>query len=253
MAPLVLLVAALTAAPPMLAIGPGSYAPIDQADDVPARAVAKFLLDATLVSNADFLAFVTEHPAWRRDRVRKLFAEPTYLSQWRSALDTGALEKRAPVVEVSWFAAAAYCRAQGKRLPSEAEWELAAAASAVAKDARSDPASLDAFVAEQLAWYGARPDRLPPVGQSVPNAWGVHDMHTLVWEWVADFTSSLSPSDARGGSDAAFCGSAPGSSADAAAYAAFMRRALRSSLEGAFALSTLGFRCAKDIAPRTTP
>lgn len=240
--PLAVVLASLAAPADMVSVGPGTYAPIDIDTDAAPVVVKRFRLDATPITNAEFLAFVRAHPDWQRDRVRRIYAEPTYLSGWRGSLGIGAeLDEDAPVVDVSWFAADAYCAAQGKRLPTEAEWELAAAASATSKDARRDPA----FVDDVLAWYGARPAALPPVGRGPPNAWGAHDMHGLVWEWVEDFTSSLAPNDTRGGgSDAAFCGSAPGSSADAAAYAAFMRRAFRSSLQGAYALRTLGFRCA---------
>lgn len=251
------LYAALVGAVPagdMANVGPGTYAPIDarseQDADAPGTRVKRFLLDRTPVTNAQFLAFVAAHPDWRRDRVKRLFAEPTYLASWRAPLELGDVVADAPVVEVSWFAADAYCRAHGKRLPTEAEWELAAAASVLKKDARRDPAHVD----QVLAWYAARPGRPGPVGAGTANAWGVFDLHGLVWEWVADFTSSLAPTDTRGGSDAAFCGSASGAGADPAAYAAFMRRAFRSSLEGSYALSSLGFRCARDQRlPRSTP
>lgn len=227
----------------MVAVGPAAFTAIDQ-KDARSQKVARFFLDVTPVTNAQFLAFVTAHEDWRRDRVRRLFAEPAYLSTWAAPLELGDTAPNGPVVEVSWFAASAYCEAQGKRLPSEAEWELAAAASATVKDARTDPA----FVDEVLAWYGARPARVPDVGQRAANAWGVKDLHVLAWEWVDDFTSSLAPSDQRGGKDPAFCGTSAGGAADAAAYAAFMRRAFRSSLGGAFALPTLSFRCAADAS-----
>lgn len=239
---LVLLMAAAPATG-MVAVGPATYVPIDEDGDARKVEVARFLLDAEPVTNRRFLAFLADHPEWRRDRVKRVFAEPAYLASWRGPLEVGGPDADAPVVEVSWFAAEAFCAASGKRLPSEAEWELAAAASATSKDARREPA----FVNQVLAWYGERPTRLPPVGASPANAWGAKDLHGLVWEWVADFTSSLAPSDLRGGKDPAFCGTAAGGTADPAAYAAFMRRAFRSSLEGAYALPSLGFRCAKDL------
>src|SRR3546814_2970750 len=71
------------------------------------------------VTNADFLAFVRVHPEWRRDRVATVLAETRYLSDWAGAdrLGDDALPEQ-PVVQVSWFAASAYCEAQGGRLPT---------------------------------------------------------------------------------------------------------------------------------------
>ncbi len=37
-------------------------------------------MDATPVTNAQFLAFVSAHPEWRRDRIAPVFAEATYLA-----------------------------------------------------------------------------------------------------------------------------------------------------------------------------
>ena len=182
--------------------------------------VARFWLDREPVTNKEFLAFVAQHPEWRRDRVKPVLADSSYLATWAAPDALGGKARgNAPVVDVSWFAARAFCAARGARLPTEAEWELAAT---------STP--------DDLAWYEApAPDVVPSIG-GAPNALGVRDMHGLVWEWVEDFGASMV--GARG------CGA--GIAADAPAYTTYMRYAFRSSLEGSFAIGSLGFRCAYD-------
>src|SRR3546814_2867349 len=83
-------------------------------EDVRKVEVAPFELQRRPVTNAEFLAFVKAHPQWRRDRVATVLAEPRYLSHWASAdrLGDDALPEQ-PVVQVSWFAASAYCEAPG--------------------------------------------------------------------------------------------------------------------------------------------
>jgi formylglycine-generating enzyme required for sulfatase activity len=217
------------------------------AEDERTTTVRAFRLDRRPVTNAEFRSFVLEQPSWRRDRVSPLFAESLYLSHWASATELGELApERAPVIQVSWFAAGAYCKARGARLPSELEWEYAAAASESSRDARQD----SAFNARILGWY-SRPSAavLADVGRGKPNAWGVYDLHELVWEWVVDFNSTLISSDsrgARGGDKQTFCGAGASSARDVNDYAAFMRIALLSALSARDVGKTLGFRCASD-------
>ena len=102
--------------------------------------VPRFVLDNTPVTNAQFLAFVTAHPQWRRDRIASLFADNDYLSHWAAVTELGAgARPDQPVTRVSWFPARAYCESVGGRLPTWYEWEYAAAADEHRPDARADP------------------------------------------------------------------------------------------------------------------
>lgn len=207
-----------------------------------------FLLMKRPVTNGEFLEFVKTHPQWRRDQVAKIFAEPAYLRHWSSPLLLGATIKPSqPVVNVSWFAAQAYCEAQGARLPTWGEWEYSAAADGKRRDARSDPVWRETI----LNWY-ATPSNAPlgVVGQSPANAYGVQDLHGLVWEWVEDYASMLVSGDSREQKDPdllKFCGAGAIAMDDRENYAVLMRVAMLSSLEAVNSTANLGFRCAKSV------
>lgn len=215
--------------------------------------IAPFELMRKPVTNAEFQAFVKANPRWRRDRVASVFADNRYLDHWKSPVDVAdGAQALQPVTQVSWFAAQAYCESTGARLPTWSEWEYAAAADETRRDARKDPA----WRARILAWY-SRPSSqaLPRAGLQTPNAYGVQDMHGMVWEWTDDFSSLLVLADNRNQGDAdnaKFCGAGALSMDDREHYAVLMRVAMLSSLEAANTTRNLGFRCARDVSS-TTP
>lgn len=209
--------------------------------------IRAFRLMETPVTNAEFLGFVKAHPEWNRARTPSILAEQRYLSHWAGALKPGpAAAPDQPVTWVSWFAAKAFCEARGSRLPTWIEWEYVAAADKARKDARGDPAWREAI----LDWY-SRPSNtaLPAVGQQQADAYGVRDLHGLVWEWVDDASALLVSSDNReqGATDKLrFCGAAALSTDDRENYAILMRVAMLTSVGAADTTGNLGFRCAKD-------
>lgn len=228
---------AVTASAGPARIGPGVYHPAFPASPAEREIVVPaFWLDREPVTNAEYGAFVRAETAWSRDRIKPIFADANYLHGAVTA------SPAAPVVRVSWFAARAYCAWRGGRLPREAEWELAAAADARHRDASDDPA----FQAQILAWYAkTTPATLPDVGGAA-NAWGVRDLHGLVWEWVEDFTAALVTSDSRDPTRSRVCGAEAAAAKDPRAYATFMRFAFRGSLAARDTVASLGFRCAYD-------
>jgi formylglycine-generating enzyme required for sulfatase activity len=94
-----------------------------------------------------------------------------------------------PVEKVTWYEAQEFARRLSQktdkkyRLPSEAEWEYAARAGSTTKWSFGDKES-------QLvdhAWYSANSQGGPHrAAGKHPNAFGLHDMHGNVWEWVED-------------------------------------------------------------------
>lgn len=103
--------------------------------------------------------------------------------------DSGWGRGRRPVISVSWEDASAYASwlsaETGKRyrLPTEAEWEYAARAGG--ETAYGWGESLGAGEAN-CNGCGRSLDRTVPTGTFRANAWGLHDMHGNVWEWVED-------------------------------------------------------------------
>jgi len=205
--------------------------------------VAPFRIDVLPVTNAEFLAFVEAHPEWARSAVPQVFAGPGYLAGWAGDLDLGALDPAAPATQVSWFAAAAYCEARGARLPTEAEWELVASAGLEGPRGVDEPG----YRERVLTLTTNRAPVPGPVGQGEPNHYGVHDLHGLVWEWVFDVGSSMATGDSRSEGDRRLqlvCGGGSAGAVDKSDYAAFLRYAFRSGLEGGYSSGGLGFRCA---------
>lgn len=253
---ILLIPAAAQAGSDYVQVPAGAYRSVLQYEDIKGDTkVAAFELMKTPVTNAEFLEFVRAHPQWQRDRVASVYAETAnYLSHWGAPLELGeAAKPEQPVTHVSWFAASAYCEAQHARLPLWAEWEYVAAADATRRDARNDPAWRESI----LGWY-AKPSTTPvaAVGQSPANAYGVQDLHGLIWEWVDDFASMLVTGDDRSQSDAnrlKFCGAGSLITQDRENFAVLMRVAMLSSLEAANSTSNLGFRCARSLPDGGAP
>lgn len=132
---------------------------------------------------------------------------------------TGDLDR--PVERVTWDDAVNYCaaltaqeRATGRlpdgweyRLPTEAQWEYACRAGTTTQFSYGDDPAYAQLA--DYGWYDANSgSQTHPVGQKLPNPWGLYDMHGNVWEWCLDFYEDSLP----GGSVADPVGPSSGSS-----------------------------------------
>ena len=205
--------------------------------------IKPFYLDARAVTNAEYLEFVKANPKWARSKVSKLFADAGYLKHWKGNYNIGNQKiNNSPVTNVSWYAASAYSKWKGKRLPTLSEWEYVGNAPLI-----NDKRPVEKII---LDWYSRpTPDILPSVGSAFKNKFNVSDMHGLIWEWVYDFNSIVMNGDSRSNSAIQrdlFCASGSFGAANKEDYAAFMRFAFRGSLKAKYTVSNLGFRCALD-------
>lgn len=226
----------------MITIPAGVFTPFFKEAKDGDVAVKSFLIDPYPVTNAEFNNFLMQNKKLQKDKILKLFVDERYLQHWKSNLlteDEILKIGKQPVTAVSWFVAKKYCQSLGKRLPTIAEWEYA-----------SDSTNPE-ILKELLEWYSKSGDQpISEIGQKPANKFGVYDMHGLIWEWVADFSSVMISSDSRSKGDRTdgfFCGGGSVSSLDSKAYATFMRYGFRSGLRGDYNMQNLGFRCVADI------
>lgn len=141
-----------------------------------------FYMDAYEVTNAQFKQFVDKNPQWQAEKIPARLHNGKYLGDWSGGEFPKGRENY-PVVNVSWYAAVAYCRSQGKRLPTEAEWDFAARGSLEGKIYPWGDAAPDKTRANYSA-SGLGAAR--PVGSYAPNGYGLYDMAGNVWEYTAD-------------------------------------------------------------------
>jgi formylglycine-generating enzyme required for sulfatase activity len=160
-------------------------------DESPVRRISlsAFSIDKTEVSIERFEEFVRS--AWSKDEV---WSEAGL--QWRnihrggSGRDLRSAGRRAthPVVAVSWYEADAFCRWEGGRLPTEAEWERAACFDS------PGPYPWGSRVQDGVRWslksiHGSvmRVETAEVEQDAHPNRLGMKHAIGNAWEWTADW------------------------------------------------------------------
>jgi formylglycine-generating enzyme required for sulfatase activity len=231
------------------------------AADAPRRSVRtpSFLIDRHEVTNAEFARFIAATAyvtTAEREGAGWIFRggdrDWSYVAgaDWRHPLGAGSSIEKAsdhPVVLVSWYDASAYAKWAGKRLPTEAEWEVAARGGLAPGAEPLRDLSRDSSA---NVWQGRWPQRneqkdsffyTAPVASFAPNRIGLYDMLGNVWEWTADgYGSSDTLRVARGGSW--FC---------SRNYCSAYRPGFRGKSPADHAFNNVGFRCV--IEPAAAP
>ncbi len=159
-------------------------------------------------------------------------AEKAIAKSWSGEEKNVSPADDCPVQQVSWFDAVAFCnwashcegltpcyslsetradvktdwkcdldpKANGYRLPSEPRWEYACRAVSQKQYAFGDDAAL---LGNYCYYYNNSRDRSSPVGDKLPNGWGLFDMHGNMREWCDDWFarypgSLLTPTELQG-------------------------------------------------------
>jgi dimethylhistidine N-methyltransferase len=155
-----------------------------------------FNLCDRLVTNGEWIAFIEDGAyqraeLWHSDGWARVQSEgwiaPGYWqrssSGWQQMTLGGmrALDANAPVVHVSYFEATAYARWRGMRLPTESEWEIAAASGRIAQ-------------IDDCAWQWTASAYEPYPGfQAAPGAIGEYNGKFMVNQIVLRGAASVTP------------------------------------------------------------
>jgi formylglycine-generating enzyme required for sulfatase activity len=174
--------------------------------------IDSFLIDAFPVTNQEFERFIAENEDWSPSAIYKQYGIPYYLCEFRDNVPPEDKWDHPVVSRVSWYSAAAFCNwrstkegrkpvyvfhsadrvgaelsADGWRLPTECEWEMAARAGSEAED------PWDGSVNQTQANFGQCYRDTTSVGRFDPNVLGVFDMLGNVKEWCHDWYSDTQP------------------------------------------------------------
>jgi sulfatase modifying factor 1 len=257
----------------------------EEADSVRRVRVDSFYLDRDPVTNLQFAEFIrasryrteAERFGWsfvfRNHLPPGCDAEhPPTLPWWRKVSgadwshpegpDTSVKGREDhPVVHTSWNDAQAYANWAGKRLPTEAEWEVAARGGLEqmrfpwGNDLTPEGRHLCNIWQGEFPHHDTAEDGYTgpaPVNSYPPNAFGFRVITGNVWEWCADwfsadhhhYASRRNPVGPAEGSSKVMKG---GSYLCHASYCNRYRVAARSSNTPDSATTNIGFRCARDL------
>jgi formylglycine-generating enzyme len=227
----------------MATVAGGSFTMGDRGDVV---TVATFSLDVTEVTVDAYTACAqsgqctADHPGQQRTRNRMTFTADARCNYGVSGRGNH------PMNCVDWGQSATYCHAQGKRLPTEEEWEWAARGGSQGRTYPWGNSAPDF----QLCWSGVtKRDGTCPVGSfregDAPG--GIHDLAGNVEEWTSsNVRSTESYSEAE---DARVMAKHPvyrgGDFALGLNNASVFRAASRYWISPSIRDSSIGFRCAR--------
>ncbi len=153
-----------------------------------------------------------------------------------------------PVINITWYDAAAFAEWAGYSLPTEAQWEYACRAGTTTAFNTGDN-----LTTSQANYNGNYPyknfpkgvfrGKTMPVGSFPPNKWGLYDMHGNVWEWCSDWYNGSYIQSAQKNENKSqnnFCKVFRGGSWNM--YAKYCRSAYRNYIRPDFSFNYIGFR-----------
>lgn len=233
-----------------------------------AATVSEFHLDAHEVSVARFQKFVAAYPASQpatgSGRNPHDAGDPGWLAAWTASLPATQADLNAalacdgltsqgvtdPVRCVSWYVAQAFCIWDGGRLPTEAEWNFAAAGGDQQRVYPwSVPSSSTTISASHATYQVAAPTRPGLHGLDLAR-WGQRDLAGNVWEWTIDYHASPYPTTQC--ADCANRTAAANRVIRGGGYSSNPSQVIasyRSSAAPATPRAVVGFRCARNPLP----
>lgn len=197
--------------------------------------IDSFFIDIHEVTNAQYYEF-----CMKTDRELPEFWG---IEKYKSSLDYPDY----PVLGVSKNDAMAYAEHCGKRLPTEAEWEVAARGGLINKDFTNSNDFKDIIILDSIFELGARSPYAVMLDK--PNGYGIYGMCCNAREWVNDIYDKdyykISPIDNPQGPETGRLSVVRGGGwrSGTSCKKVFVRNALR----GSWVDVNIGFRCAKDI------
>ena len=205
--------------------------------------LSQYEIDRDEVNLGEYLLWVRQQQRHLSDDIRKLIDHVTTIHAMQAKTLT-----RWPALYVTWSEASDFCRAQGKRLPTEAEWE---------KAARGDSGNLFPWgqraPTPALAMFGQYHAHEIPIvapvdsGEEGRSPYGMHHMAGNAAEWVEDwfgidYYATMPDRNPHGPANGRYKVVRGGSWKSSPAL---LRTATRGGASPDQRAATIGFRCAR--------